>query len=79
MLIFNVYGQYTFGTKKVELQYNALKKAFQNISLEYPNILMGFPYKIGCDRAGGDWKIVSKMIEDYFPNHTIVKLPSIKD
>ncbi len=27
---------------------------------------VGFPYKIGCDLAGGDWDIVSKIIEKYF-------------
>ncbi len=27
---------------------------------------IGFPYRIGSDRAGGDWEIVSKMIERVF-------------
>lgn len=27
---------------------------------------IGFPYKIGCGLAGGDWNIVSKIIEETF-------------
>jgi hypothetical protein len=33
--------------------------------------VIGFPYKIGSDRAGGDWEIVLEMIEFYFKDHTV--------
>lgn len=36
-----------------------------------------FPYNIGCDRGGGDWRIISAMIEEYFPNAIICKLPKV--
>lgn len=34
-----------------------------------------FPYLMGCGLAGGDWKIVEPLIEKYFPNAIICKLP----
>ena len=34
-----------------------------------------FPYNVGCDRGGGDWRIISAMIEEYFPDAIICKLP----
>lgn len=32
-----------------------------------------FPYKIGCGLAGGDWNVVSNLIEKYCPDVTIVE------
>lgn len=32
------------------------------------------PYKIGCGLAGGDWNIVSQIINEVVPNAIIVKL-----
>lgn len=35
-----------------------------------------FPYNVGCDRRGGDWRIISAMIEEYFPDAIFCKLES---
>lgn len=35
-----------------------------------------FPYNAGCDRGGGDWRIISAMIEEYFPDAIFCKLES---
>lgn len=35
-----------------------------------------FPYNVGCDRGGGDWRIISAMIEEYFPDAIFCKLES---
>lgn len=32
------------------------------------------PYNIGCGLAGGDWSIISQLIEQYLPTATICKL-----
>lgn len=28
--------------------------------------VIGFPYKIGCGLAGGDWNIISQILEEEF-------------
>lgn len=33
--------------------------------------VIGFPYKIGCGLAGGDWSIISKIIEDEFQDYKV--------
>ena len=35
------------------------------------NPVIGFPYKIGCGLAGGDWSIVSKIIEEEFQDYSV--------
>lgn len=67
--IFNMYSQYNYGTDKVQTDYDAFRKALNIIIIQathshIKNIEIGLPYGIGCGLAGGDWKIVSKIIED---------------
>lgn len=75
--IYNLYGQFNYGkglqTDYISFEF-ALEGIFKNIHefiVSYilengvaPYIKIGMPYKIACKRAGGDWEIVSKMIED---------------
>ena len=37
------------------------------------------PYGIGCGLGGGDWDVVSKLIEKYLPYAIVCKLPGKKD
>ena len=32
---------------------------------------IGFPYKIGCDRGGANWNIISAMIEEILKDHNV--------
>jgi hypothetical protein len=81
LVICNIFGQLNYGYDGQRYtDYGALKLAFETIlKFEYAwtperqNIY--FPYNFGCDRGGADWNIVSKMIEYYFPNAIICKLP----
>ena len=49
----------------------ALKKFIEEYKLNKNNIVIGFPYKIGCGLAGGDWSIVSKIIEEELSEYNI--------
>ena len=68
--IINIFGQLDYGYGKCHTDYNALKHAFQNISLlvrmSNPSPIIAFPYKFGCARGGGDWEVVRGMIEEAF-------------
>lgn len=74
--IFNLYGQLYYGYDgKRYTDYGALENAFRGalsmLSSErgFKDLKIGIPYKIGCDRGGGDWNVVSEMVdkvsEDY--------------
>lgn len=81
----NIFGQLNYGYDgKRYTDYGALKMAFINMmdlclsaKCGYEvkeNTVHYFPFRFGCDRGGGDWSIVSQMIEFYFPNAIICKL-----
>jgi O-acetyl-ADP-ribose deacetylase (regulator of RNase III) len=72
-VVINLFGQQFYGydgccyTSYVALTI-ALDSAFKFIVREndyYGDPLeIAVPYKMGCDRGGGDWKIVSKILEE---------------
>lgn len=71
--VINLFGQEFYGydgccyTSYVALT-TALDSAFKFIVREnnYYNdpLEIAVPYKMGCDRGGGDWKVVSKILEE---------------
>lgn len=77
----NIFGQDTFNSAYREgrlgevtsdnryTDYTQLSKAFNLIAAEMRNYfssILYLPYKIGCGRGGGDWKIVLDMIKESF-------------
>lgn len=68
--IANIYGQRDFGYDgkrylDYEALYNGLEILKRYISeLGYKSL--GLPYNIGCCRAGGDWGVVSAMLDRIF-------------
>jgi len=79
-VIFNLNGQYDYKTDsnsdKRYVNYEAIFSGLEKmrkiceLSKSEPKPTVGFPYKMGCDRAGGDWRIVGKMIEVAFDGYT---------
>jgi hypothetical protein len=68
--IFNLYAQYDFGKyPKQYLNYEAFEKGFELI-IKFCSLnqikSIGMPFQIGCDRARGDWYVVSRMIDAAF-------------
>lgn len=69
--VVNLFAQDFYGTNKRHLNYGALSKSLSEMSKFYWLSNVGFPYKMGSDRAGGDWYIVLEMIEFFFQNHNV--------
>jgi len=73
LIVFNAYTQYNYTRTEVDVDYEALEKAIDSICQFVngeSNIWRLFPEhtiiampKIGCGLAGGDWKIVSEILE----------------
>lgn len=67
-----VFGQENYGRDKKYTDYEALRNGL--VSVKDFNSAFWFsdiaiPYGIGCGLAGGDWKVVSKIIDDVFYNY----------
>lgn len=75
---YNLYGQYDFRGRnkgKVDTNYNALDKSLFNmakdiLSLGKKDIKVGLP-KIGAGLGGGDWNLISNLIENNLINKGI--------
>jgi O-acetyl-ADP-ribose deacetylase (regulator of RNase III) len=65
-------GQDGYGRDKMYTDYEALAKCMTTLSaIDRP---IWIPRGMGCSNAGGDWTIVSDMIEHLLPSATIVTL-----
>lgn len=80
-LIVNVFGQNNFGRDKVYTDYKALENGLSNFIKDYRNsfnimpevqIPIAIPYKIGCGLAGGDWNLVSTILEKLEIEYNII-------
>lgn len=80
-VIVNLYGQYGFG-KGRHTDYDALesalclffeheKKARDKYGKYLENVSYGIPYKMGCGLGGGNWDVVSKILEDVAEKYDI--------
>lgn len=83
-IICNLYGMKGLGIQERQLDYEAFYSCLEKLKndFEKTNHVIGFPYKIGADRAGGNWAIIEKMIEVVFGdtdlNVIICVLPQFK-
>lgn len=79
LTIVNGYTQYHAGANA---DYDAIRSVFREIkrfSWHFDNPRIGYP-KIGAGIAGGDWEIISKIIDEELEgeDHTLVVLPETK-
>lgn len=80
--IYNLYGQNLYGKGTRQTNYDALYSALEGMAhdltendMDLPVPCVGFPYQMGSFRGGGNWDIVSRLIEvafDDYANDVIV-------
>ena len=75
-LIVNAYTQYHWKTGPgiMNADYDAIHQVFSLIATDFEGRRIGYP-KIGAGLAGGDWKIISKIIDNelHGADHTLVE------
>jgi len=71
--IINGYTQYAYAGKDLLVDYEAMRKLFLQLKKEFPGKRFGYP-KIGAGLAGGDWNIISAIINRELAgeDHTLV-------
>ena len=75
----NGYTQFYWGTDSRKVDYEAVRSVFRNVRNDYlsgygASLKVAYP-KIGCGLAGGDWEIISKIIDEELEgfDHTYVE------
>jgi O-acetyl-ADP-ribose deacetylase (regulator of RNase III) len=73
--VVNAYTQYYYG-RGLQVSYDAIRSCFSEIKNAFNDLKIGYPL-IGAGLAGGDWNIISKIINEELEgcDHTLVKLP----
>jgi O-acetyl-ADP-ribose deacetylase (regulator of RNase III) len=69
LYIVNLYGQDTYGLEQRHTSYDALADGFERIykwAVKRDVKRLTVPYRIGCNRAGGNWKIVLGIMDAVF-------------
>lgn len=74
LVVVNGYTQYGFGRDGVHVDYDAVGSVMNMVRKEFGGRRIGYP-KIGGGLAGGDWDIISKIIDKALEDedHTLVE------
>ena len=75
LVVVNAYTQFNYGRSGNQyVDYEAIRSAMKAIKLAFPDKKIGYP-KIGAGLGGGDWEIISKIINEELKgeNHTLVE------
>lgn len=71
-MVINMIAQDGYGRGIRHLNYGALARCLHKASQISKTLNIGLPYKMGADRAGGDWEIVLEMVEFFLKDFTVV-------
>lgn len=63
LAIVNLFAQDKFGRSKCYTDYDALRECLKRVNEMFRGLVVAVPYGMSCGLAGGDWSIVSTMIE----------------
>jgi O-acetyl-ADP-ribose deacetylase (regulator of RNase III) len=69
LYVINAYTQYHYSGDGVLVDYDAVTKVFTALKNQFHGQRMGYP-KIGAGLAGGDWKIISEIIDSALDGET---------
>jgi O-acetyl-ADP-ribose deacetylase (regulator of RNase III) len=73
--VVNAYTQYKYGRNECNADYQAIRQCFKKVKEKFSGKRIGFPM-IGAGLAGGDWSVISKIIDEELEGEdfTLVKL-----
>lgn len=76
-IIVNGYTQFDFTGSGVLADYEAITKLFESVKTDFNGLKVGYP-RIGAGLAGGDWQVISAIINNALngEDHTLVEYAS---
>ena len=74
LVVVNAYTQYNWKGKGNKADYDAIRMVFKEIKVNYSGLRIAYP-AIGAGLAGGDWNIISSIIDEELggEDHTFVE------
>lgn len=63
-----------YGRDRQYTDYKAFEQCLILLKQHAENNQIYFPYRIGCGLAGGNWTIISKLIDKHIPNAIICRI-----
>lgn len=69
--IVNLYGQFYYGRKMRYTNYEAVAIGLARIKKMFENKVLALPFKMGCNNAGGDWRVVRAIIESELSDNEV--------
>ncbi len=71
--VVNAYTQFNFRGSGVNADYDAIRQVFQKVKRDFAGKHIGYPM-LGAGLAGGDWDIISSIIDEELDgeDHTLV-------
>lgn len=74
LIVVNGYTQFNWIGNGRKADYEAIREVFQKVKENFTGLKIGYP-AIGAGLAGGDWEIISEIIEQELKgeNHTFVE------
>lgn len=73
LYVANLFSQLNYGRGSRHTDYEAMRSCFLKLN-QFKDIDIYLPYAIGCGLAGGDWQIVSNLIDECLPTAIVCKL-----
>ena len=72
--VVNAYTQFDYRGSGVLVDYEAVRSAMRSVRLSFPGKKIGYP-KIGAGLAGGDWKLIARIIDEELEgeDHSLVE------
>jgi O-acetyl-ADP-ribose deacetylase (regulator of RNase III) len=73
LTIINAYTQHNWRGRGIKADYEAIRRAFKEIKLQFSGSKIGYP-AIGAGLAGGDWEVIAQIISEELngEDHTLV-------
>ena len=62
--IVNLFSQLNYGYDGCYTDYEKLHECLEKVNERFSGCTVAIPYRIGCQRGGGDWNVVLKIIEE---------------
>lgn len=74
LIVVNAYTQHNWRGTGKKVDYEAVRSSFEEIKEKFSGLRIGYP-AIGAGLAGGDWNIISSIIDEVLidENHTFVQ------
>ncbi len=78
IIVINAYTQFDYSGKDVLADYDAIRSVFKKLKSQFSGKRFGFPL-IGAGLAGGDWQVISEIIDQELQGEDFTLVQYVRD